>query len=423
MKKLVLLLLFVLSTTFFVVQHSINVSWDFSVFYLNSRYFLFNTGYFEIRRPPLPAFLMIPGEYFYIIFVSLIGLFSCVKFAKTYNIKAEVFYALILTPFVVFTGFAVGTEFLTLSLTLLLFAFIKNELCGFFFGLSFLAHYTNATTGFFLFLSDDKKKILGSLLLAFLVIAPWLLFNYSVFGDPLYSWFDSYAQNVFFRDYMQMPPNIMDFVIIASFMIPLFFVGLVRSRMREPIDWYMLLFLLVRTVSYLFVPLKIPRYLFTIIIPIAYFSARAFDGVNYKVVYFIGGLTLVSCLFYLHYLYLEPPSLYLDSLPYINASCMVESNAWPFLNYYGVNAGPLPRAENVSDHLNAGYQLVIYKHITDPEYALNESFISSFPKVYESDTVLILSKDSACFEPFSYNISYMQELGIRIGFLDILKLS
>ncbi|MBD3312487.1 hypothetical protein GF352_03485 [archaeon] len=411
MSKRLLAALFIISTSFFMVQHAFNVSWDFSVFFLNSRYLLFNHGFFEIRRPPLPAFLMFFGEYFYIFFVSLVGLYACVKFSNRYSLNPVVFYSLILSPYVLFTGFAVGTEFLTLALTLLLFTYIKDELSGFFFGLSFLAHYTNASSVIFLFFKRDWRRIIGSLLLAFLVIAPWFLFNYWFKADPFYSFWDSYAQNVSSRSYYDMSFNLFDLLIVSSFLFPLFLVGLSRFRRDSFIDWLMLFFFLVRLGNYFFIPLKIPRYLFGVVIPVAYFSAKSLNRFNYRASLVVASLTIIfSAFFYSPLFYLESPSIYTDNLVHFNDSCMVMSNAWPFLNYYGVDSGPSPRKQLVVDYLNQGYTLVFFKHIRDPSYPLNESFISSLPVSYDSYQLVVLSNESVCLPSYSYNLSYIEEM-------------
>src|SRR3989339_471964 len=89
MNKLFMLLLFLFSTGFFLYQHSSGFSWDFIVYFLNSRFYLFG-GFFEWGRPPLPSFLLIPGEYFYIVLVSVLCLFASIRFSRVFRLSPEV---------------------------------------------------------------------------------------------------------------------------------------------------------------------------------------------------------------------------------------------------------------------------------------------------------------------------------------------
>lgn len=392
-----MLLLFLFSTGFFLYQHASGLSWDFIVYFLNSRFYLFG-GFFEWGRPPLPSLLMIPGEFFYIIFVSVLCLFSSIRFSRVFKLREEVFYAFLLSPFVLVQGLAVGTELLSLSLTLLMFSFVDSSLSGFFFSLSFLSHFSNLVNVFFL----RKPK---AFLLAFLTVLPFLFFNYAFSGDFLYSFLNQFALNVAMRDYYIQPFDFSHFLVLSSFVLPFALFGLFHSK--DKFDFLMIVFIFVRVLSFLSVPFKTPRYLFLLLIPFSYFASKSLSRFNWRVAFPVFILTLLTLPLYLPYAVLDSPKPYVDSLSYINSSCMVLSNAWPFLNYLGVNAGPSPWPELVERRVSEGYQLVFFTHIGEPDYVFNESFMSSLPVVFNDSFVIVIR--SGCLASAPYNLSYIEE--------------
>lgn len=408
-----MLVLFVLSTVFFVYQHSTGLSWDFSVYLMNSHYFFTGSGFLEVGRPPLASFLLFFGDYAYIILVSLLGLFACIKFSESYKLMPEVFYAFLLSPFVLTNGFSVGTEFLSLALTVLFFAFLNKPVNGFFAGLSALAHYNNLPNLFFLLF--NRKNIFKSVLFCILVFVPWFFFNYVVFGNPLYSFLDQYIKNVAARGYYFMSPDFTHFVYLIGFSFPFVFYGMKKCLNPKRINVLMFSFLVFRFVLYVFVPFKTPRYLFLIVLPFAFFSAKALGRFNYRISLIPVLLTLLFLPVY--YYDLESPRMYVDSIKVINKSCMTMSNSWVLLNYFGIPSAPSPRQELVSHYLSEGYTLVFYKNVYDPSYVFNESFISEFPVLNETGSFIILSNSSACAVPFDYNLSYIDERVINAKLL------
>lgn len=404
MNKAFMILLFLFSTGFFVYQHSTGVSWDFSVYLMNSHYLFTGDGFFEIGRPPLASFLLGIGEYAYIILVSLLGLFACIKFSEKYKLRPEVFYAFLLSPFVLTNGFSVGTEFLSLSLTILFFAYIERPVSGLFAGLGALAHYNNLPN--ILFLLFNRKTLLKSLLVCALVFTPWLVFNYVLTGNPVYSFLDQYIKNVAARSYYFMMPDVTHFIYLASFSIPFIIYGMKKS-LNKRINLLMFSFLLFRLVLYVIVPFKTPRYLFLVVIPFAFFSTKALKSFNYKIALLPLFLTLLFLPFY--YYELENPNKYFESIKLINNSCMTSSNSWVLLNYYGVPSAPAPRQDLVSHYLNEGYALVFYKNVYDPAYVFNNSFMNQLPVLNETHDFIILKNNSACKEVFDYNLSYIDE--------------
>jgi len=102
--NLVLFLLFVFSTIFFLIQHYFYLGWDFSAYVLNAEHFFYSGLYFEVYRAPLISlilglflFLGKFSESIYILIVSILFLFSTLKLSDSlyqkyfykYRIKKE----------------------------------------------------------------------------------------------------------------------------------------------------------------------------------------------------------------------------------------------------------------------------------------------------------------------------------------------
>src|SRR3989344_3792254 len=140
-KNRYLLLIFILSTSFFIYQHSVNLSWDFSAYVSNAQYWAGDRDYYEPYRPPLmPLSLIILSifswkfaEYIFIILVSLLFLYSSSRVAEALNVDKALFYLFSLSPFALFHGMISGTEILSLSLLeLFVVSLIKNITLDFF---------------------------------------------------------------------------------------------------------------------------------------------------------------------------------------------------------------------------------------------------------------------------------------------------
>ena len=76
------LILYIISTIFFILYHYIYMGWDFAAYVINAKYWLGLEQYFETYRAPLMPFtLMIFGaskfaEYIYIFLITIITICS-----------------------------------------------------------------------------------------------------------------------------------------------------------------------------------------------------------------------------------------------------------------------------------------------------------------------------------------------------------
>lgn len=416
-----LVFLFIFSTAFFLYQHSTGLSWDFSVYSLNARYMFGDGFYFEWYRAPLAPFLMgvfspfgfLLAEYIFIVFVSALFLYSCLRLSESLRIDPRLFYALMLNPFLLVNGLSVGTELLSISLLQLVVSSVlarRGFDAGITAGLQSLVRYTNLIYLPLVLFTKNIRKILFALLAVALLFTPWLLYNMLATGSPLTSIANSYALNVLYRGYMVMPFNIQDILMATNYLFPLFIAGLwLRRRRFELKDWVMISVFILALISYSTVPVKEPRYAFSMILPCAYFAAfalkkgwsRYVSVINISAVLI---LVLVSLSFSIPIYALQ------DTGPYgiEPDDCMLISNAWVYFNYMGHPAEPAPWQWEVGGKIENGYRLILYKGIADPVYVQNATFMHQFPVIEENDEYILLGDREKCMPRHAVNKTYLQ---------------
>ncbi len=427
-------LLFIFATVFFLYQHSLGIHWDFASYTLNAKYIFSDGHYFEWYRAPLTSFLIgiftffiLPfwvAEYIYIIFVSFLFLYSCVKFSESSNLDKTLFYVLMLNPFVILMGLAVGTELLTLSFLLLFLSqlFKKTKIkSGVIFAFSVLARYSALPYSVLILLTKNLKENKKQIILFFVVIGaiflPWFLFNYFHTGNFLTSIANSQAVNIKYRmSYLYQMPSLLDFIIVGNFLIPFFIVGLKRSNLNRK-DISIIAFFLLTLIFYIYIPVKVPRYLFNLVLPLAYFSYFYLRKIkNTKLIF--SALTIITIFGLIIFNmftplgFLNPPPKDFYSLG--SQECMWASNQWVPLNYIDYTSKPFPRKKEVNDYINEGYKVVIY-YGWEPDYSTNMSFLKSHPVIKETGNYIILGKKDKCKEFENVDSYYLQKLNKTIS--------
>ena len=423
-----IVLLYLFSTMFFIYQHTTGISWDFAAYVLNAKYIFSNGFYFELLRPPLASVLIglfslfgwLVAEYMYLIFVSSLYLISCLKISEILNVDKRIFYTLSINPFLLLFGLSVGTELLSLALLqLFVFYLLKNDglKSGTSFALNALLRYTNFIYLPVVLFTKNFKKIAIFIGISILLFLPWLWFNLAFSGSPLTSFADYYALNIKYRDYMFMPFDIYDFILVVNYLLPLFLIGLwlkVSDRRMNRKDWVMILILIITFFSYYNASLKYPRFLFNLILPFVYFSVIGLERFKIKAEH-IGLLNICLGVFILWTIIISPSgatnSIFSNPSDYPNVTenCMISSNRWVIINYLGRPAEPNPRDFRVREYLDKGYRIVIYKD-PEPDYARNSSFLKQFPVIEETERYVILGDRSKCMEPYVFDKTYLEQL-------------
>ncbi len=459
-------LLLAFSTSFFVYQHSTGISWDFSAYVLNAKY-IFSSGiYFEWARPPL-APLMIgafsifgwaAAEYAYIIFVSLLFAYSSVLFAKHAGIDKTLYYMLALTPFALNFGLSIGTELLQLALLQLSLAWLHSSRFGVFVSLLSLSHYSKIVYTFLAFFKKDAKKIIATLAIVLAFFAPWLLANYLLTGDALTSIADQYALSVKFRDYMKIPASIDDVTAVGGYYLLLLPLGMYAARRKlleealhlkkaigivyKPIAYpsmdvkqtsitlgakpleeknlVILAVLLISLLTYVLIPHKEARYLFTMTLPLAYFSCLAVGKLRMWREIALLIVAMNATLALANFTPLESAGRFTS----VQAdNCMLSSNAWVYLDYFGKNAEPYPGKQFVLDEIESGNRIILFKGLPEPDYLSDRKFMDSLPKITENENYVILGNASRCAPLQKVDVTYLEQLkkrGVNISTCEVL---
>jgi len=423
-KNKIIFIVFLFSTLFFLWQHSTGFSWDFAVYVLNARYLAGDGYYFEWVRQPLPSFILLLlsflgwflAEYAYIIIVSLIYLYSSMKFAEKFRVDKTLFYTFSMNAYVLIFGLKFGTELLSLALLQLFVAYLSRKRAGIFGGLSLLSRYSNLNFLVLILLQRNLKKIIVSFLLLLLAVSPWLYFNFIKTGSPFTSIRDSYLLNVVFRqlDGYVNEFNFFDILFAFNLLLPLAVFGLFQKMEKK--DYLLLTFFVIAVVSYALIPFKEERYLFPITLPAAYFASKGAEKLGKeKIVSAFVVLSLVLLFMLLPLARNEPPYFYQN----VKYDCAVQSNAWMPLNYYGIPSEPYPNQEDFSLSVNEGYRIILFKKTDFPLYMNNVSFINQFPIIEENEDYVIYGDASKCKEPQKYEMLFADRIKGRIESGDI----
>jgi hypothetical protein len=385
-----LLVYFLFATLLMIYQHSQGWAWDFSVYSLNGQYLFHEQVYMEWKRPPLlPTvlgllqylFSMRLSEYVFIVLNLVFFLFSSLKFSKVYDLNPLYLFVFVMSPYAIFYAALEGTELLFLSFLTLMLAEIQRPRAGLWFSLAFLTRYTGAVfLPLFLFQKNLKKWIYSGLI-AFLVVSPWLLFNYIALGHPFASMTDSYALDVVERG-LTTSFNPEDLFLMTGAAIP-FALIYFKQKDFEAMDLMMLLTSVIIVSRQISTKIKVRRYLYDLSLSAAFFAAKGLnlfedpEKIFYPlmVVYLIGAGYLI---------YTNPapdPGIYREASEDIG-KCKAVSNEWPMLSYAGTPTGPLEKQfRSKEDYISEGYKVVEFSgnnYTIKGDQCLRESFNSTY---------------------------------------------
>jgi len=384
-EEIIIGVLFAVVSAFFILQHFYFITWDFSSYVLNSKCLFFNGDYCETQRPPLASFLLAPfiplgkfGEYIYIFLVSLLFFYACIKssdalFEKLRRKDSDkmffriifLFFSLGLSAFIF--GMREGTEILTLSfIELSAVQAIKGKNSGFYLGLAFLSRYSSLAFIPLLFLNKKIKGIAKNFLAFLLVIFPWLLWNFLLYGNWFTGFIDGYVNNIAWRETI-MPFSFSDIYVIAGYyaltaiagiMLSFYFLFKSRADILERNKEFLLMILISVIILWHYneIPSKYPRYLFNLIYPVAFFSSFALISFyplieKYRKILaliFLAVVLLTSALFiiyearteHLHWQSFKKAAVDIELLKL--DKCEILSPQWVPVAYYTENVYPAP---------------------------------------------------------------------------------
>lgn len=417
-KNKLAIILFFLSTSFFIYQHATNLSWDFASYSLNSQYVLNQGDYYEHYRPPLMTFTLsllsmftLPvAEYLFIILTSLLFCYTSTKLGSFFNMNKELFYLFSLSPFVLLHGLINGTELLSLALLelFLIFTIKEKSYAGLFLGLAALTRYNFIIFIILIFINKDIKKIIKNALFFALPFIPWLVYSFYKTGNIFTSFADLYAIGFKFREYINLQIGILDFIWVSGFLILFAFIGVMlylkNIKERTKISAIMLTIAVLTLYQFYTTPLKVVRYLFPLVLPLAYFSVLGIQLIKKKSQKAFVISLIILLLSYTSII----PSLaistskedYQDAISKLNElnikECRIFSNEWVMLNYLGKPTEIFPRKELLQKRISEGSFIMLFYKTPEPEWAKDKNFLKQFPVFYESKDFIILGKNEKC---------------------------
>lgn len=467
-----LIILFVLSTAYFLYQNTIALSWDFATYVENARYLFSSGSYFEPLRPPLMPFILgllsvfgySIAEITYIILISSLFMYSSIKLAESLKFNKVAFYALSLNSYVLIIGLINGTELLSIALLELSIAMlIKNRsISGFFLALSALARYTGLALFPFLLLLKHPKKIAKSLFLFSIPLSVWMAYNYLKFGNMFTSLADQYANNILYRSYLIGPVEPIHFLLVLNILLPFFMTGLfsaiyyfskdactaiaaiktksIKRSIKEHMnlmisgkkaELIMLVLLVFSIISYSGIPLKHPRYLFTLVLPAIYYSYIGLEILARKIKKPVVTLSIIIFIISFSSLLMiedarsngrpilggldyDSPDKYMASIDTLKnfgiENCSIMSNAWVLMNYLGQPSKEFPRQQFVVEEIENGEIMLFFFHTEEPEYVNNKTFMDSLPHLYKDDDYIMFGKENACLPQKVVDTTYLEKL-------------
>ncbi len=461
-----IIVMFLLSTAYFMYLHKVHLSWDFISYILNAKYWAGQTGYFELLRPPLVPFIMFilsfvgwhVMEYLFIFLASLFFAYSMTRLAKRLTLNRALFYAIALSPFVLGYGLVNGSELIFISFVALALSFIieNNVLSGIYLGLSALARYNTLIYFPFLFLNKKRKTIFFSCILFILVFATSLSYNFFTTGNMFTSMANLYAMNYTFREYLTQPAVFSHFFIVIGYYILFAIIGLIVSfgRMtleikkikkfartnkflviiwsylqRIKADLIFILIFLLGIHSYLSLPIKNERYLFAIILPLTYYTVlgikfilvffkKRYPQINLKKIYLIVIISIVliniiSSSIGLILTEHHTSNQYDNAIDNINLlglnNCSMMSNSFVIMSYFGYDNLPYPPKQLIKDRINQGENILFFYNVYDPEYMFNSSFLEQLPVILSTEEYILLGNASTCIKLHDLDLTYLKE--------------
>jgi len=449
-KNSVFFVIYLMSTIFFLYQHHIILGWDFSAYVLNAKSLFGNGSYLEIHRAPLvPLIIFIlsfagyrTAEFLYIFLVSSLYALSCFLLGKSLKVNPALFYFFSLQPFVLVVGMLQGSEILSLALmNIFLSSILDRRNGGLFLGLALLARYQNFIFVMLTLWYRNLKKITLNLLIAATPVVVWLIYSKVVFGNFFASIFDAYMMNIKFASYMHPKLNLSHFFAVMNYLLPFVIAGFVviffhdkkQNKIKHSSRVFhatlMLTVIVLAVYSYLSIKIRIARYLFPLVTPIAFFSSAFFSSVKlpekrllYQIIitYFVASFIILKLGDFAD-VYSFNVGEHKDVIGIIKtfnrSNCAVSSNSYTYLNYLGMLTVPYPRKGMLKYYLDEGYTVVLFTSFNEPSYAKNISFLERFPLLYRDERFLIIANKSLCKLAEPYKKSFLERLNETTTFL------
>ncbi|MDD4128782.1 MAG: hypothetical protein PHY04_03545 [Candidatus ainarchaeum sp.] len=350
---------------FLVVQlfHIVQQNWDTVAYVFGGKWFCGNQIYLELIRPPFPSFLNCVfgggGEYSMIlstVFACVVYLIAIVLIYKKNKSELNPFvFALFsfLFPSILFHS-NFGSDLLALSFLLLALSVVSPLKKGFFFGLSSLSRYNYLLFGLVLVFGERKnpKNILKMLVVFVLVWVPWMVFNYLMTGNLLFSLEETSFLNVMQKGIIA--PFFVEQILIIGFFVFLLFL----SKKKDFFNSLNLVALL-NVIMFIFSGIKETRLINLLVVAIAFGAGKLFgDKYSKKLVVLFVLFNVLLLILYPFPFYASTP---IPSDDFVK-DCRTASDKWVFFYDEGVVSECVYDIVDLNAFVQSGGSLVLYDY-------------------------------------------------------------
>lgn len=414
------LLVLLVSTGLMLFQHSQGWNWDLNVYSMNGEYLFHSGSYIEWQRPIVVPTILGLLQFFFnrgvseYLFVALSNIFfywAAFRSSKSFNLGFEKFYILLMSPMAIFIGNFHGSEMLSLSLVMLFFSEIYRSSSGLWMSLAFLTRNTNFIVIPFALIDSDWKRVIRKFGIAAVPVSIWLIFNWTLLGDPFSPIANRIAIN-FYENPFNFPIKPLSFLKVSGLSSVIITAYLIREKPSlslerlEKIDLMLLAFSSYIIAKYLLVDLRQTRFLYPLVFTSAFFAVKAFDNLDldFKWMNIFMILNLVSAGF----LVIDTPVSKSDGFKrasdYIDG-CRAESDVWPQMAYAGAPATK-PLEPNLTEYrISNGWRAVFFN---PDRYFENTSIRANLPIIEENPSYVVYGNES-CLESSVVNETYLQK--------------
>jgi len=305
-----------------------------------------------------------------------------------------------------------GTEMLSLGFVMLFFSDLKKPKSGLWLGLAFLTRYNWGLLIPLTLIQFDIKKIIKTGVLAGLTLVPWLLYNYFMTGNPIYSFSNFLMLNVILRE--ATSPLALENFMLATLPTVLLLAWYVKSEVREKLglnrpDIFMAAFTGLTSFFYLTASLRSIRYLHALVLPVAYFAEKVWTEIGFKnlLIAFLSVNLVFGGLWVLQVDLTSPERYEAASSSDYLGGCMTDSKDWPLMNYAGIPTDSASTPNVTEKRLNEGYRALRFKN--------NDYYEPSAPVLEETEYFRIYGYEDRCKPVEKADMSYLEGLEERTG--------
>ena len=412
-------------TGILIYQHSLGWNWDFLVYLMNGEYIFHGGSFMEWLRPPFAPVMMgllqfvfsrTVSGYIFILMASGFFLYTAKRFSETQDIDLTVFLTLVSGPAFIALSTREGTEMLALAFALLFLADLDRTRSGLWLGFSILTRWTQAVMIPLMVLQKKYEKILKTGLIFTLAFIPWMVYSFIITGDPLASPISFISLNIILRK-ATTPLQPLHFLVISFPTLLILGLGLktsVREKIvttvrKEKMSWALIYIAGAYSVIYFISGITHLRYLYPLVLPLAFFGARAWETVEHeKLIYGFMAVNLLGGFFMATSTGFESPRPYQEAAEDID--CMAESDSWAPLNYAGLNAESPVNLDVTRERIREGWRVLDFTGDL-----VNSSELSSGELIRDMGSYRVYGIPGRCAQPRDVDGTRIDEYNIAEG--------